>query len=425
MASRTYDVVIYGATGFTGELVARYYLQNEETAFGSPSSLKWAIAGRSASKLEAIKSKLKQKVPSVSAEVIDMIPIIVADSKDAKALDSMAKSTKVVLSLVGPYKAYGSILVEKCVENGTHYCDLTGELLWAEEMIQKYQETAKKTGAILVNCCGFESVPSDMTTFALSEYVLTKVNKPVGEISLFFTNVKGAASGGTMASVMTVFETASNADLLRMNNPFFITNEETMARKKQQNLVSRNSSSLLMKKERDLNKWSANFIGGSVNSAIVHRSNLLLQNRYGEKLVYRERLAMGGFLMLLGATLGVLLIGPLLYFRWTRAIVKRFAPAPGEGPSEDMQKNGFFTAKSFAYTEDGALVAKAVTHGSGDPGYNLTSKMIGECAQCLAKGLVNEGVSTGGFYTPASAFGHHLLSRLQTKNIFKIDVQGV
>jgi short subunit dehydrogenase-like uncharacterized protein len=417
--SKPYDIVVFGATGFTGALIARYLLQSPDHG------LTWAIAGRNAQKLENVKHALKEKLPHVAAETIDAVPVLVADSSDEAQLTQLVQQTKVVLTVVGPYKLYGELLVKVCAENGTHYCDLTGEIIWIDAMIAKYEAAAVKSGAILVHCCGFESVPSDLTTFLLADAVKKTTNAPPSEITLAFTGLKGEASGGTLASVFTILETSTTAELVKSRNPFVLTDDKTRAQKDADGLTKKNSGSLAIKKEKDLGKWSSFFIGGSVNQTVVHRSNFLQQNAYGEKFVYRERGAMGGWFAQLGMTLGIMIGGVLLYFSWTRALIKKLAPQPGQGPSEEVMANGKFVAKAVAYDSHGKLAARATVVGAGDPGYGMTSKVITEAAICLAKRELTSANLKGGFHTTASALGHNMVKRLQDKHIITFDIQPV
>ena len=170
----TFDLIVYGATGFTGSLVARYLALDPESTVSNPAALKWAMAARSKPKLMQTKEQLKTKLPELAAHLIDAIPTIVADSNEAISLVEMVQQTKVIVSLVGPYKLYGELLVKACAENGVHYCDLTGEIVWMDEMTAKYAAAARATGARLVNCCGFESIPSDLTTYLISDRIQQK-----------------------------------------------------------------------------------------------------------------------------------------------------------------------------------------------------------------------------------------------------------
>ncbi|ETM98424.1 hypothetical protein PPTG_19541 [Phytophthora nicotianae INRA-310] len=338
----------------------------------------------------------------------------------------MVQQTKVVVSLVGPYKLYGELLVKVCAENGVHYCDLTGEIVWIEEMTAKYAATAAKTGAVLVNCCGFESIPSDLTTFLVADRIQKKLNSATSTVDLYFTDFKGEASGGTLASVFAVMETSTSKQLLASRNPFFLTDDKTIAEKQQAGLVAPNTSGITVKYDKAMGFWHSLFIGASVNQAVVHRSNYRLHNKYGDKFVYHERMAIGGLFMQLLATFGTIVVGIMLYFGWTRALLKRLARAPGQGPSEESMLQGYFIAEAAGYTDDGKLAVKAKTVGSGDPGYRLTSRLISECAFCLAKDEFGDAKSLkGGFYTPASAFGHKLADRLHTKKFIMFELKDM
>jgi short subunit dehydrogenase-like uncharacterized protein len=423
MSGKAFDVVVFGATGFTGSLVARYLAAEAESALGgSPDTLKWAIAGRSEAKLRQVKQTLKDKVPEVAPELIDALPTVVADSADEQSLVAMVKQTKVVLSLVGPYTLYGSLLVKACAENGVHYCDLTGEILWVSDMVAKYQTAAEKSGAILINCCGFESIPSDLTAFLIADKIQEKYNSKTSQVDLYFSTLKGEASGGTLATIFTMMETSTSKQLIASRNPFFLTDAVTMATKKEERLVGANTGSMAIKHDKTMGLWSSFFVGASVNQAIVHRSNFLLHGKYGDKFVYRERMAIGGLFAQIVATLGIAVVGVMLYFWPTRALLKRLARSPGEGPSEESMRDGYFIVDAAGYSEDGKLAVKAKTIGTGgDPGYRLTSRIISECAMCLAKGEV--AAAKGGFYTPASALGHHLAGRLERKKFVKFELK--
>lgn len=424
--SKRFDIIVYGATGFTGSLVARYLAAEAESALSSPSALKWAIAARSEAKLAQVKEQLKNKLPDVAPQLIDEIPVVVADSGDEQSLVAMVRQTKVVVSLVGPYKLYGELLVKACAENGVHYCDLTGEIVWVEEMTRKYAQTAEKSGAVLVNCCGFESIPSDLTTFLVTDRIQQKLNAATSTVDFYFTEFKGEASGGTLASVFAILETSSTKQLVASRNPFFLTDEKTLAEKQAAGLVSPNTSGIAIRYDKVMGFWHSLFMGGSVNQAVVHRSNHRLQGKYGDKFVYHERMAIGGFFMQLLATFGTAMVGIMLYFRLSRALLKRLARAPGQGPSEESMLQGYFVAEAAGYSEDGKLAVKAKTVGSGDPGYRLTSRLISECAFCLAKGEFGASSSLkGGFYTPASAFGHKLADRLQTKKFITFELKDM
>ncbi|KAG6615748.1 saccharopine dehydrogenase [Phytophthora cinnamomi] len=424
--SKRFDVIVYGATGFTGSLVARYLAAEPESALGGASALKWAVAARSEAKLQQLKEQLKAKLPDVAPELLDALPAVVADSGDEQSLVQMVQQTRVLVSLVGPYKLYGELLVKACAEHGVHYCDLTGEVVWIEDMTRKYAAAAARSGAVLVNCCGFESIPSDLTTFLVADRIQSRLNSATSAVDLYFTDLKGEASGGTLASVFAIMETSTSKQLLASRNPFFLTDDQTIAEKQAAGLVTPNTSGIAVRYDRNMGFWHSLFAGGSVNQAVVHRSNHRLHGKYGGRFVYRERMAIGGLFMQLLATFGTVVVTTMLYFGWTRALLKKLARAPGQGPSEEAMLQGYFVADAAGYADDGKLAVKAKTIGSGDPGYRLTSRLISECAFCLAKGEFGDASSLpGGFYTPASAFGHKLAGRLQTKKFITFELKDV
>ncbi|CAI5739570.1 unnamed protein product [Hyaloperonospora brassicae] len=383
MKEKRFDVIVYGATGFAGVLVARYLASESESSLGSPTAVKWAIAARNATKLTQVKEKLKPKLPEVDPSLIDAIPVVVADSSNEESLVQMVQQTKVVVSLVGPYKLHGELLIKACAENGVHYCDISGETVWINEMMASYGSAAAKSGAVLVNFCGFGSVPSDLTTDVDDEAATSFVQ------------------------------------------PFFLTDEKTIAEKKAAGLIEPNTTGILVRYDKTMRTWHSLFTASVVDQAVVHRSNYLLQNKYGRNFVYHGRRAIGGLLMQALATVGTLLGLTMLYFSWTRALIKRLVQAPGQGPSEETMFQGYFVADAVGYSEDGKSAARAKVVGSGgDPGYRLTSRLVAECALCLAKDEFGESSHLeGGFYTPASAFGHKLADRLQKKKLITFELK--
>jgi short subunit dehydrogenase-like uncharacterized protein len=422
---KSFDVIVYGATGYTGALVAQYMATDGDSALGSPTALKWAIAGRSATKLAQLKATLKKKLPNISPELIDEIPVVVADSSDEQALVAMVRQTKVVLTVVGPFKLYGSLLVKVCAENGVHYCDLTGEAAWVREMVGTYQKAAEATGAVLVNFCGYECIPSDMTTFLVADKMREQHDTDNLRVDLFFTGYRGGSSGGTNASMFTAMETSTMKQISELSNPFYLTSSEYIASKRAADNFKPNEASLAVKYDKSVRRWSSFsslVLGGLANQAVVHRSNYLMGDHYGSGFIYRERLAHGGLLKQIAATVGYISTVVMLFLPFTRWILKKTAPSPGEGPSDEALKNGFFSVEAVGYADDKAVVTAAVV-GAGHPGYLLASHFMVESAFCLAKCELRGPTVTGGFHTTASAFGHKLADRLKRKQILSIDIQ--
>lgn len=424
--SAPFDVVVFGATGFTGALIAKHLITEPESALGSTTAVKWALAGRSETKLEALKRQLKQQLPQVNSELIEAIPVVTADSHDEASLLALAKQTKVVLSLVGPYTLYGELLVKVCAENGVHYCDLTGEMLWVREMIRKYQRSAVASGAVLVNSCGVDSVPSDLIAYLLATQIHKRRGDDVGtgRVDFLITETGGGVSGGTFASVMQIVEGKTSDQLSQTCNPFVLTDEHTIKQKQLDGLVHANSPTFRITFDKTLGQWTSLFLGQFMNQAVVHRSNYLLDNLYGPRFVYGERFAIGGFLSQLLVTSGSFIVTAMMYFSWTRKLFKKLGPAPGEGPSEQQLRDGCFVIDANGYTEDGELAAQLKAVSRGDPGYILTSRLITESAFCLAKGELRHAVH-GGFYTTAAAFGHTLSDRLHAKKFMTFDFKDL
>jgi short subunit dehydrogenase-like uncharacterized protein len=403
---REFDVVVYGATGFTGTLVAQYLLRQ----YGVDGDLKWCIAGRSASKLESVRESL--------GEAAADLDIIVADSRDQGALTPLASRTRVVLTTVGPYALYGSDLVAACVKSGTDYCDLAGEVQWIRKMVDKHHEQAQQTGARIVHCCGFDSIPMDMGVFFLQQAAKRQHGSYCRSISLFVKATKGTASGGTIASMMNIIEeTKKDRSIARMMaNPYALNpeGEREGPDERDQHKVVRDKGTAC---------WTAPFVMAGINTRVVRRSHALAGYPYGRDFRYREAVLTGkgiggwfkGTMMTL--SLGALVVG--ISFAPTRKLLQKFIlPKPGEGPSPELQKSGFFNLMQIGELADGRVMRTRIT-GDQDPGYGSTSKMLAESAVCLALDELDTG---GGVLTPAFAMGDRLLERLRNNAGLTFDV---
>jgi len=395
--NRDLDIVVYGATGFTGTLVAEYLLRQ----YGVGKDLRWAIAGRSASKLADVKKHLGE-----SAAVLEAI---IADSSDNEALASLAKRTRVVITTVGPYAIYGSTLVAACIEAGTDYCDLAGETQWIRRMIDTYHERARETGARIVHCCGFDSVPMDMGVWFLQDAAQKNHGAYCKKISLYVKATKGTASGGTLASMINIIEEAkADRNVARlMANPYALNPES-------QREGPDGSDQKKVIYDSDAGSWTAPFVMAGINTRVVRRSHALAGFPYGRDFRYRECTLTGkgiggwmkGTLMTLG--LGALVLG--ISLGPTRKLLQRFVlPKPGEGPDRELQQSGFFNLMQIGVLPDGTVMRTRIT-GDQDPGYGSTSKMLSEAAVCLAK---DELDAKGGCLTPATALGGRYLARLR------------
>ena len=398
MTKPSFDLIVYGATSFVGQILTRYLVEH----VGVNKTVNWAIAGRSASKLDALKTSL--------GTAGDDLTVIIADADNADALAHMAKSTRVIATTVGPYALYGEALVKACAENGTDYCDLCGEAYWIKRMIVKYADAAKQSGARIVSCCGFDSIPSDLGVHFLQQHGQQRFGRYFNSIKLAVNAMKGGASGGTLASMIEAVKAAKSDTKLRkdMSNPYILCPEIPDLRHPQ---VSIKGPAY----DADFQRWSAPFIMEAINARVVLRSNMLLGMAYGDDFLYREQMITGkgfkGRLSAIGLTAGLGLFAVTVIINPLRAFMQRYVlPKPGEGPSPEAQLAGYFDLSLLGKNEDGKTLKVRVT-GDRDPGYGCTAKMLAQASLCLAFDITQEQCN-GGFWTPATAMGDQLTDRL-------------
>jgi len=390
MADREFDLVIFGATGFTGRLVAEYV----NGTYGA--SVKWAMAGRSKDKLKNVRDEM-----GISADV----PLIVADSSDSASLDKMAAKTKAVLTTVGPYQLYGTPLVEACVKAGTDYVDLSGEPAWMHDMVDQFSAPAKESGARIVHSCGFDSIPFDMGVLYLQQAAKEKTGAPCATIRGRVREMKGTFSGGTAASFMATMARASKEPqvLSWLKDPFSLCPDfNGPAQPTGHKPIY----------EEDLKSWSAPFIMASINTKNIHRSNALMDHAYGADFVYDEMVFTGD---------GEAGEAAANYVA-KQNVFGDNPPKPGEGPSKEERENGRYDVMFIGETKDGDKMIAGVT-GDKDPGYGSTSKIIAEAALCLAFDI-DRADTPGGVYTPAPAMGHKLIERLVKKAGLTFEIEG-
>ena len=386
--SKKYKIVIFGATGFTGELCAKFMSERY-------SEIPMAIAGRSQEKLEKIKAKHNLS-----------FPIIVADAFDVDALDKMCKDAEVVLSTAGPYHKYGSDLLGACVKNGCHYVDITGESFWIKDMIEKHHTEAGEKGLRIINACGFDSAPSDLGVF----YAINQVVGSVKSVQCFQA-WKGEASGGTMETMFS----SMDAKLAKGGLGKFSLNPKNSI---SENQKKNTSDKIKVQKIPHLGGWTGPFVMALPNTRVVRRSAALsktIGKHYGDDFVYSE----GAYYSKRGAArkvtfmtiaLGLIIVSPL------RKLLRGFFRKPGEGPSQEAMDSGFFKSRFLVETQDGFRAFSMSS--SGDPGYKMTSRMACESALCLAVENPDElpgGAGFGGLLTPSIGLGNVLIKRL--KNI--------
>jgi short subunit dehydrogenase-like uncharacterized protein len=373
MAKKEFDLIVYGATGFTGRLVAEYLAQRGITG--------WAMAGRNTAKL---------------AEVRDLIgapkdtPLVEADASNPASLKAMCERTRCVLTTVGPYQLYGSELVAACAASGTDYLDLNGEPAWARQMIDAHDAAAKNSGARIILSAGFDSIPFDLGVWFLQQEAIKKFGSPAPRVKGRVRKMQGGASGGTMASMKATFKASfKDPSILKLlNNPFALTPGFEGPSQ---------PSGMVPEYDKELGVWAAPFVMAPINTKNVHRTNMLLGHQYGSDFVYDEMML---------TTLG----------EAARALVDAAAKAnpfsgkglkPGDGPSKEERETGFYDVVFTGIYPDGRKIVTSV-YGDRDPGYGSTSKMISEAALALL-----ETKSAGGVFTPGGVIAAPLVERLQ------------
>ena len=402
-----HDIVVFGATSFVGQILSRYL--SEE--FGHGETLRWAAAGRSRDKLESLRETLGAKARD--------LPLLVADAAEAKSLRKLCAQARVVVSTVGPYALYGEPLVQACAESGTDYCDLTGEAHWIRRMIAQHEATARASGARIVHCCGFDSIPSDLGVHLLQREARRRFGQPCATVKMRVRTMRGGFSGGTAASILNLMqEVAKNPTLRReLADPYSICPADYAPRVRQPNVK-------FAEYDADFSGWVAPFVMSAINTRVVHRTNALTRQAYGAGFRYDEATLTGrGFRGQLNAAAlsaglaGFMFAGAVAP---TRAALQRFVlPAPGEGPSPEAQRNGSFDLRFHGRTANGQVLRARVT-GDRDPGYGSTAKMLGQAAACLAFDVPRD--HPGGFWTPASIFGDRLPQRLRQHAGLTLDI---
>ena len=374
---REFDIVVFGASGFTGRLVAEYLTERY------PSGVRWAMAGRRVEKLAAVRDEIKAPLAT---------PLIAADSADAASLATLAKRTKVVLTTVGPYQLYGEALVAACAETGTDYVDLCGEPAWMRQMIDRYDGKAKASGARIVFSCGFDSIPFDLGVQFVQNAARAATGAPAARVKGRVRKMKGTFSGGTAASLQATMAAASkDLTILGLLKDHFALTPGFTGPKQPHG----------MKPEHDdtLGVWVAPFVMAAINTRNVHRTNALTGHAYGQDFVYDEMVVTGPGEP--GKAIAEKIAGD-------RSMMKADGPKPGEGPSRAERDAGHFDLLFLAEMKDGRVFRAAVT-GDKDPGYGCTSKMIAESALCLVHDVPTGGA---GITTPGALMGAPLLKRL-------------
>jgi len=396
---RRFDIVLFGATGFTGRLVADYL-----ASASAARTVRWALAGRDADKLRKVRDELVASAPHVKG-----LEIVVGDALDPAAMRTIAADTRVVCTTVGPYGRYGSALVEACAAEGTDYCDLTGEAPWIRRMIDAHDATAKTTGARIVHCCGFDSIPSDLGVQFLQQEMQRRHGHPASQVSALF-QYRGGTSGGTIASMLDIFENARDPEVGRaLANPYALDPDPD-----KRGPDRRPDYFGGISYDRRVRRFTAPFLMAAINTRIVRRSNALAGYPYGEDFRYREVTSLPGspkgLVAAVTMTAGLAGFGIAATVPWLRKQLAKRLPKPGEGPNQEQRERGYFLVTLIGERNgsDERVVVKVGDRA--DPGYGSTCKMLGESALCLA---FDNLPKVGGVLTPATAMGPALAERLR------------
>ena len=391
---RDFDVIVFGSTGFTGRLVAEHLLK----VYGCAGAVKWAMAGRDQPKLEAVRREIGAPAS---------LPLVIADSSDPASLTAMARRTKAITTTAGPYQLYGSGLVTACAAEGTDYVDIAGEPNWTYDMLA-HEAVAKASGARIVFCCGFDSIPFDLGVHFLQQTARTRFGATAprvrGRIRRLERGVGGGQSGGSRATGMAVMAAVqANPQIMSvLADPFALTPgfkgpNQPDGTKSHEDPVT--------------GSWVAPFVGAAMDTKIVHRSNFLMGHPWGKEFAYDEMSLMDG-------PAGNVVGASSFY------LVDGKPPKPGEGPSRSEREGGCYDILFIGEAADGRTLRASVT-GDMDPGAGSTSRMLGESAVCLARDISRD-VTPGGMWTSASAMGDTLIKRLQANAgmAFRIEDQN-
>ncbi len=388
MLARDYDLVVFGATGFTGRLVADYIVQRRQP-------IRFAIAGRNRAKLDK------------TAAALGGVDVLVADALDAAQVAEVARRTRVVCTTAGPYAKYGSELVAACAAGGTHYCDLTGEVPWMRKMIDQHHAQAEATGARIVHTCGFDSIPSDLGTWCLQQECIARFGRPAAQVTALYTELSGAMSGGTAASAIEIAtQAAADRETRRvLRNPYGLDPDPAAPRPPSPDVRS-------VSWDARAKRWTFPFFMADVNTRVVRRSHALAGQPWGASFVYEEKMASRSLPAAVGVTGALGAFAAAMGNTHLRPLVARLLPKPGEGPSKEARDRGRWKLRLYASVGADALTYVAADHA--DPGYGSTAKMLGESALCLAQDTLT---SPGGVLTPSVAMGSHLAERLRSAGL--------
>lgn len=388
---RPYDVVLYGASGFTGRQTVEYF------AAQVGERIRWAIAGRNRQKLEQVK-----------ADCVATADVLVADSQDQEGLDAIAEQAHVILNTAGPFALYGDLLVDACVRKQTHYVDITGETPWVKSLIQRYHAKASADGTRIIPFCGFDSVPSDLGTYLVVRFMQQELGVSCRQVKACF-KAAGGFNGGTLASAINLMQSGESS---QMADPYLLNPPEESPL----DIAPLSQDPKGPQYDSDLQVWTAPFFMGPVNTRVVRRSSALFdqwQESYGAHFAYQEYLKFDGPLAALGTTLATGVFGLALSQGWARSLLQSRLPQPGSGPSTQVMDEGWFRCELIGQASNGQQV-RGLIQNQGDPGNRSTVKFLCESALCLATQADQlPGKQRGGVLTPATGLGDVLADRLR------------
>ncbi|KAK9914994.1 hypothetical protein WJX75_003449 [Coccomyxa subellipsoidea] len=411
MADRTYQVVIWGGTGFVGKLVAEHIARDYAGKF------RWAMAARNKTKLEGVRSELAK----VNQDVKN-IPLLIADTKDQAAVDAVVKQAKVVIACAGPYAQIGTPVVDACVRLGTHYVDITGEVPWVARTIRKYHAQASANRVKIVHMCGFDSIPSDLGAHLVATTIEKQHHKKTAQVRVVQGKAAGAVSGGTIASLMGAIFDETPEELKLSADPYALNPPEAHRGPDKKDYWGPAYDKLAR-------KWTMPFVMQGINTRVVRRSNALLDNAYGKNFSFTEAMEVPNAVAAYLGSFALVCVYLVISITFLRPLVMRLLPKPGEGPSKKQQTKGFWNARAIGLSEaaPGEKPVKVIAKlgGHRDPGYWETARMLLESGLCLAlqeEELKKAGKLQGGVLTPASAMGMLLIDRLNNAGMtFQIE----
>ncbi|KAJ2029979.1 hypothetical protein IW146_003169 [Coemansia sp. RSA 922] len=402
--TRKYDILVWGATSFTGTRLVEYL------ALNSPPGTRVALGGRNKSKLEGVKQDLAAKLADVAIDIGTM-DIVIGDSADLVRLREIVAQTKVVASTVGPYTVYGSELVRACVAEGADYCDITGEFPWVKQMHRELNDEAVRNNVHIASMCGFDCIPADLGCFMLAQYARDELNQPLQHVKGSIVGIRGGVSGGTLTTLVNQISVEKKLLWRKLKSMLRPNSVARGSAGREARVSGKNFQRGVIHYDETLQRWQTFWIMSMVNSQTAGWAGRTLN--YGPGFSYGESMSARNLIHAVGIAVGLFYGLLLMMFGLTRNILYalKIVPRPGEGPSEEFTRRGFFSLHLEAFTPSGVVYGKV--SGTSDPGYGETITYMGESALCLA--FDRDGTFRPGVYPPSVIMGTALLSRLRNK----------